>query len=558
MAKLTRKNLARGIKLAKQYVYDVYDSVRDLLNNHESTKDNYEQKRGRFWIMLNVPNADWQAFRSTSAPESALPGIGIPFTLAPWQNYFDITGRTNPDTPSLRLDQITVSFDQRAEPAAITANYFGVPHPSVGDLNYVAGRNLTIKIGLYEKTMVVHGGDYLPEREVVSFDIPAETLIDPFFRQNPFVLTDISKELNPYKSYLLLVQSPAISSADYPQLTLPSFTVGIGISSDIVARTVAAVNSDVQNMPTNNLGGKNGSSLVITTPANDAVISADNAAGVQTNALVIDETLRNKLEGGYTQDSGAPVVETIGDDACYEIIAVPMWQNPSAKNVASAEVGYTLPYAGVFPFYTGPCCDQRIISLDYPVIVHHAFAVLNYINPIAGSNQEPQSPTYYAEVGVAIGSGWRGDNISWQQVAHQTWNVANKPGKVIDSIKLSRNNVATSGPYDIELMPIPLVNAGVDGVGYQLQGKPFFMGKATSYYQHRTNVGQVAGAPSLPRTRGMETHIGVRWSFGDTVGLSHSTRPLLDPGNTYAGIGGNWVFLVCEKVAVNPALDLKL
>ena len=84
------------------------------------------------------------------------------------------------------------------------------------------------------------------------------------------------------------------------------------------------------------------------------------------------------------------------------------------------------------------------------------------------------------------------------------------------------------------------------------------MGRATSRLQSRTNVGNIAAPPASPLTRGAETHIGVRWSFGDTAGLSHSTRPLLDPGNTYAGIGGNWVFLICEKVAVNPYSDLKL
>jgi hypothetical protein len=557
MAKLTRLNLARGIKLAKDYVYDVFDSVRDFLNDHASTKENYEQQRGRFWIMLNVPNADWQVFLpSTNNVSGSDSGIGIPFTLTPWQRYFSFNGVSNPDTPSLRLDQLSVSFDQRAEPAGITAHYSAVPQPTVGDLNYVAAKDMSLRVGIYEKTMVVHGGGYIPEREIVSFTIPSSVLIDPFYRQNPFLITDIAKELNPYKSYLVLVQS-SIASQTYQWLTFPSLTIGLGISSDIVARTVAEVSSDVQNMPTNNTGSKNSSSVVINSPLANGLITSDNAVGVQTNALTIDEYLRDKLEGGYTQDSAAPVVETIGDDACYEVIAVPMWQNPTQKNVASAEVGYTLPYAGADP-YVGPCCDQRIISLDYPVIVHHAFAVLNYINPRVSGNQEPQSATYYAEVGVAIGSGWRGDHITWQQVAHQTWNVANKSGKVIDSIKLSRDNVATAGNYDVEIMPIPLVNAGVDGEGYALQGKPFFMGRATSYMQNRTNVGQVAAAPSAPRTKGLETHIGVRWSFGDTAGLSHSTRPLLDLGNTYAGIGGNWVFLVCEKVAVNPALDLKL
>ena len=556
MAALTRLNLSRGLKLAKEYVYDVFDSVRNFLNDHTSTKDNYQQPRGRFWIMLNVPNADWQAFFSASAPDAAKPGIGIPFTLPPWQQYFDITGHPSPDSPTVRLDQLQVSFDQRGEPAAITAKYTA-PSISVGDLNYVAAKDFSIKVSVYEKTMTYYGGEYLPEREVVSFTIPDTVLLDPFYRQNPFLVTDINKDLNPYKSYLVLVQWNKLSTATYLHLTLPSLTIGLGCSSDIVARTVAGVETDVQNMPLNNLGGKNSVNIAISSPAVGDLISSDNADGVQTNAETIDTLLREKLEGGYTQDSNRPVKESIGDDACYEVIAVPMWQNPTQANVASAEFGYTLPYAGNTPF-VGPCCDQRIISLDYPVLVHHAFAVLNYINPRAGADQEPTSATYYADVGVAIGSGWRGDNITWQQVAYQSWTVNTKIGKVIDSIKLSKDNVATDGSYDLEIMPIPLVSAGVDGSGYSLQGKPFFMGRATSRLQSRTNVGNIASPPASPLTRGAEAHIGVRWSFGDTAGLSHSTRPLLDPGNTYAGIGGNWVFLICEKVAVNPYSDLKL
>lgn len=552
MSTLTRNTMAKGIKLLRQYVYTPLSQVASMLSAPSVEAENLQQQRGTFRVALSWPAIDFRMFRETFATTNAsfFSTLGVPFILPPLQEFWSDDGKTDPTTPQVTLHEITVSFDQRAEAAGVRAD-LGANYGQV-DANIIG--EYAIELRILEKLPEFFGGvaGGTAEREVYSATIPSAAFSPRTGRLNPFVIENLRVDVNPYRVYLVQLLCKSMDSTD--NAMLPALTAVLKFSHPLVQRDTndpGPVN--VQNMPAH-AGAKVPPVVTISTPAAGALISADAASGVHAQFNVIDAVLRAKLEGGYTKDSDRPATETVLDDSCYDVIAVPCFSWVGTEGAMTAAHADEIPYGGAAP-YEGPAVYRHIIPLQWPFVVHHVVAFCNYGKPaIAGGTgiaQLPLSASLEYEVGVMLGTGLRGDTTTYQQVAH----LGFKPGDgvaIIDNIKGSIKPILNASLVDYELRAIPLVQPGAaNGQGFQPQGSPFFCGWATSNTQPRSNCGDIGGASVAPVTAGREQWLEVRFSIGDTVGLD--TIPnggaAASADDTYTGMGGHWVFIIGKKTA---------
>ena len=346
------------------------------------------------------------------------------------------------------------------------------------------------------------------------------------------------------------------------KIMLPSLTFSLKMRAKLLPRDTGA--TSVQNLPTIHNGAKTGPTVTINTPAADDVIDADSPNGVQTNLRTIDDVVHAKLEGGYTRDSDVNPTESVDNDAAYDIICVPMWSGYGHEGIISSFYAPDVPNpAGSAP-YAQLQQDEAFIPLPWPMTIHHVTAVVNYQSPTAGTlaavgGLHPTSPTLTNEVTVSIGVGRRADEYTFQDVATASWIPTTKAAITIDRVLGVRGSEATAETpggakhWDFELLQLPLVTGPLGaGQGYYTQGKPFFVGQASSKMWARTAVGNGnAGDGNLPYTRGTERFIHVAWSFQDTGGLSDVTATPAgaagDPSEVYVGYMGHWVQIVGKK-----------
>ena len=595
MAKVTKKNLTRGVKLTTQHVFTPLTAIETELEDVNIEADQVNVEGGSFRVNLNIPCIDSSAFPTLNVSNYSEPlrfEHSIPFTLPPLQGFFDERGTTG--VPSLVLEEFSFSFDQRAEPAAIADYFFesgGSKGLRDGYLNYEHLDAYEIEIALVEKPVIAKmaNAGYVPQREIFSVSLRAGLFVGELLRASPMVLPNINKSIDPFRSYLLMIHAPNLLSGT-SKAAMPSIQVSMRFRHGLVVRDKMA-SVTVQNMPTHN-GAQAGPSITIGNPAGDDVITADTADGVQFSIHALDDVFVDGLKGGYGKDSAPSPKEEIKDDSCYDVIAVPMWANFTAQRyVSSYSKGpaYTLGDANSLPYVgtdlaplatTGTTCDRRIIPINYPFVVHHVIAAVSYAAP--GNTEEathPKSITFLNEVGVGIGTGFMGDLFDYQQVAYGKWTppggASPKAAVTIDQIKARENGLLSQDsaePWDYELISIPLVKNGATetGTGYVSQGKPFFIGKATNLYSAalpasvaRTSCGNVSSVSGVPGTQGCEQFIEVRWAFGDsTQGLLASEDPVVNgiqsPGEIYVGYGGFWVYIIGKKALAGSPDDIPL
>ena len=566
MAKISRNTMAKGLKLLRQYVYDPLTAAAALMSTPSIQAANMQQATGSFRVLFNWPVIDWRMFREVSASTNAsfFSTLGVPFMLPPLQEFWNADGKPGPNTPRVTLNEITISFDQRAEAAGIRgdagANYGWVDASIIGQYE--------LEVRLLEKLPNLYGGVAagVPDREIYSTTIPSIAFSSATGRLNPFVLSNLRVEVNPYRVYLLQVLAKGMNTGNNAMLV--SLTVALRFRHPIVLRDqnpgAFPASVAVQNMPAHS-GAKVGPTVTISTPAAGAPIASDAASGVHTQFNVIDALLRAKLDGGYTKDSNTPQTEAILDDATYEVIAVPCWSAVGSEGAMTAANASQIPYSGAPP-HTGPACYRHIVPIQYPLVIHHVMATCNYGKPpIAGGTglaNRPTSPTIAYDVAVLIGRGLRGDQTDYQQVARLVFQPGDGNG-VVDYVKSAIKNTLNGGPvpvYDYEVRSIPLVQPGApNGQSFYPQGSPFFVGWATNNTSARSNCGDAGGASAAPITQGGEQFIEVRWSIGDTVGLATIAAGGAAPtgDDTYTGMGGHWVFIIGKKQAAMAQGDIR-
>jgi len=560
MSKLSRKGLSRGVKLTRQHAFQPMSTVATALTNVTLDDVNMETPWApvRLTIMFPVIDSRFQEL----APFSNGVQTIMPFMMPPLQEFFSSQGSTTPDTPQVILDEIGISFDTRGEPAVIASVESVDPNPPynpvpdrAGDLNYLYPNAYDITVSLLEKTPVYFQNGlknkYLPDREVVNFHLPPDAFAGRTLRLNPFIQSGLGKTIDPYKTYIIALYTPGLHpKTDQFFSNLVSFTVTLRFRHRLAQRDHG---TNTQNLPTVHLGNQTGQTIPVTTPAANSLIHADQTTGFNTNLAKFDDMVAGGFRAGYGRDSDVPVYEHLKKDAGYFIMGVPLWNAFGTEYMVRAGKAGSLPYVGTTNFHQ-PTMDRRFIPIDFPFTIHNVMAVANYVRPKTtippAIGLQPTSPTFVTKVGVGIGTGLRGDNFNYQQVAYAEWDPLTKNNILIDRIKLSQSGLLCGDDWDQELLNIPVLDKGVQGNGFYLQGTPFFAGRANNKTMDRTTTNDGASGPQTPWTAGQEQFLEVRWGFEDSNGLAPAPIASVTPttaddfpggGIIGEGTSGGWV-----------------
>ncbi len=578
MAKISRKKLARGTKLMPGHVSDPLVAAKTQMTGIDINRDQMKAPMAPFCVNLSVP-----FLGPASLPAGT---ITIPFALPPLQEDFDARGTFGtgapvyPGTlPQIMLKSVSFSFDQRGEPAAIASQFWTQSDTGVtgkygysseqAKLTYEDVTKLDIKISLHEKDQAYFGDayPYKLQKELWSTVIPESTLSGTALRANPFIQTDIDIAIDPYKTLLFTVHCPGLLDTAGRNLTLPSIEVSMKFLGELVQRDSGE--AAVQNIPddggsgADKFGAKTAPSITITPPDAGDPLAASGSDGVNTSVTTIDDQFTAKLQGGYNRYGDTPPTEAIKDDAAYDVIAVPLYQN-SANGGISANATFlaTWPYmgdrddleanAGLF--------DRRIIPIHHSYTIHHAILAWNW-SPYRILNADwdpggtppmadPAAPIANAQgalwvapsedialkVGIGIGTGMGADGFGYAEVGELAINNPNNyapgatpptPGdpdttgdwdtSLIDRITSTDSppasmlwNAAGDGyafapKWNWELHSIPLTPTTDSANGYYVQGDPIFVGPGWTTTKDRSNLDGAA-----PDTGGAEQWIEVR------------------------------------------------
>jgi hypothetical protein len=613
VAKITRKKLSRGTKLTPEHVYPPLTSAASQLTSIAIEKEQMQAPLAPFRVNLTLPY-----LAGDSLPKGK---ITIPFALPPTQDFFVVTqnaaGGRDPvysgDMPQIKLKSASFSFDQRGEPAAITSQFWGLAGSGTtntgtygysseqGHMSYEDVTRLDIQLSLHEKTQEYFGDTYPYnlENELWSTVIPgAEGYSGATLRANPFIQGDLDVTVDPFKTLVLTIHCPGLEDSSSRNLALPSIEVSLKFVCELMPRDTGE--TAVQNIPADGgsgddkYGAKTAPSVTINTPAAGDPILAEGTSGVNTNISTLDQQFQDKLEGGYNRFADAPPTEVIEDDAAYEVIAVPLYQNMAHGGLSASPTFHaTYPYlatlgGGGNVDVTGQpdigAFDRRIIPIHHSYTIHHAMLAWNWTpwellnwdgsgsRPVSGgpsSNSDAQqranllvpSADIGLLVGVGIGTGAGADGFDYEQVALLNITNPNNYGAGTPT------SPATKGTWDTHLIDrITSTNSPPqgfidDGSGGGSIGSPYAV-KKWNWELHSIPIvgGGTFGAGAGYNPQGKESFAGPGWtrtaersdmqnSAPDTGGAEQwievranlyrtSTGPLMNAPYQFAGGAG--------------------
>ena len=634
MAKVTRKKLPRGVKLTVDHVFDPIEDMKDEIVASSVDTSQRKKKYGTFRVNFNIPWIDSKYFYDNRAYGDGTfdAPFYIPFCLPPLQEHFDATNaNVSASTPTPKLTSVGLSFDQSDERGAILGQWYGktapadgtgtntsgafegyqvayfgddptaggtedyadaakaprafVSCPHLGKKNFSRADAYDLELSILEKEQIFFKASSIPTNaekqftaptgELLSLKFPSSNYIAEGSRFNPLTIEGLSKEINPYKTYIMALKAPRLhdTSSNREHCALVNIWVTLKFKMELVPRdTGSHADADVvpvQNMPLHD-GAKGAPSVTITKPSAGETIKADDAKGIVSSVGLeaIDQEVRNKIQGGYGDFSMTPQAEASQDSAAYEVITVPLGQGFPFNRMSVRDDYPFAPYVrgpyyqanvatsgptGTFPLK--PYVDRRIIPITQPMTIHHVVFAMNYTTDriaVATNLADAQSgrtvwynmtepnDTIAYKVGLGMVSGVRSDGFNYQQVAYATWvnnNSVQQQDGQIDSMSLGLPaNMGMHNEY--KLMSVPLVSMDDNtGVGYWddytggsrgKNGKPFFVGDANSYTQERTRVGSPTGGAGVyafsgsPVVRaaanGTEQYLEVRFSVDPTNG----------------------------------------
>ena len=595
MAKVERDNLPRGAELLTEHVFDPITGMAAALSGNVDAEQ-LQNTNSTFRLNLSVPYIGAQFFWSN-------PGgwFYIPFCLPPLQENFTSTD-SGSEYPVPVLTEVGFSFDQRSEPALPADRFAGkefdaqktgpsnfyVSNIHEGKAVYERAGNVDIKLAIFEKTQHFYNEQTIgsgtgatavkapgADSEVFSVTLSAAEISANASRNNPACYPDLSVPIKPKNTYMFAINADnLVDPVDTSNLhtALVSVNVSLKFKMSLLQRdsTTAGAASHLQNVPTASYGARTNETISISTPAHSTVVKADASQGVSAELEKIDSRLRHKIYGGYQDFSATYVGQHIADDAGYEVIAVPMFNNTAFGEVLA------LPTFERWAYDSPPTAnaDRAVIPITSPMTIHHVLLVQSFMT---GTTGQHLAPWYYPkppiagkiqfECGVGIVEGGGSDNFDYTQVAHATVypDDASSAGLVdfMDMENLASVMKVLATPsyqpqrWEQAIFSIPLVKTARSGTGYTTQGMPFFVGEAaTNGYATaaRTNVGNPAapGADIAPPTAGLEQALEVRLKFSTRVaawnGSGWNGGPVgVSPWDIFVGYGGCWVYIIGKK-----------
>lgn len=573
---------ARGVKLTIQHVFNPLTALQTATGLSAApfaspTIEKLQEPRGVCRPTWVIP---WIGAESA---ENASPNVIMPFVAPPFQNLFTRARLTDPGY-SVTLTEFCLSFDQRAEPGAIT----DAGAARVGVTADLANR-LAMTLRLCERIPSLLSADTSTVMELLKVEIDGEEAFgNEFSRQNPVVVSDLNVQLKPFGVYFWELSCPLLYRGGGSEpLCLPSLLLSATLVSPLVAPDIGpdytGTGTGVQNLPTKVDFAKIGTTVAVTTPAADAVITG---ADVQTGLGNFDVVLRRRARSGYgagfgaladvMQASDAPPTQLLEFDSHYQMILVPMWGGQRLNAVRGSDVATSgLPYT-VAP-WTAPAFDRFVMPVPEGFVLHHAFAAWNTWSPPAVNTvaahgawgTRSASAAYVQQVSVSLNSGWASDDYLQQMVAFWRWNgstagvgVSGTAAYIPSYLEALLDDYQPLDAAGVArpayaLMQIPLVSAVArTAQSWFSNGLPFYMGKGNNATggvpTNRAFTGVLpfaigGGVAVRPVTGGKENILEVRWSKQDaTGGTGLTTAPTT---NVVTGQGGEWIIL-CGKQTV--------
>jgi hypothetical protein len=589
MAKVTRDNLPRGAELLKEHVFDPMTGMATALSGNVESEQ-LQCSKSTFRLNFSVPYISAKFFWAN-------PGgwFYIPFCLPPLQEHWFSTTSVNSEYPVPVLTEVGFSFDQRSEPCLPADRYAGkafnanltspeanyVSNIHEGKAVYSRAGNVDIKLAIFEKSQhffnaqeIGSGSDFSAvkapgaENEVFAATIPAAEISAKSSRNNPACYPGLSVPFSPKKTYMFAINADELvdpTSTSLHHTALVSVNISLKFKMPLVVRdsTVAGSPYNLQNVPTASYGARTPETISITAPSAGDVVSADAARGVSAELEKIDSRLRHKIYGGYQDFSSTYVGQHIKDDAGYEVIAVPLFNNMSFGEIL-ARPCWLLARDDDSPEQYN---DRIAIPVTSPMTIHHVLVTNNYLTatPYDAARGTPMytfppaaSKVRY-EVGVGVVAGQAADNVDYTQVAHAEIiaDTAAATG-LVDFMDMGNfasiiKDVYRPQRWEQSIFAVPLVRGSVSGAGYVTQGRPFFVGESAENgldTVSRAAVGNPASAgANITTNDGLEQFIEVRMSIRPQsavfTGVTWQSN-YLDWAN-FSGYGGSWVYIIGKK-----------
>jgi hypothetical protein len=595
MAKIIKKNLTRGTKLAASVWNDNKNVVGNLLSDNIDN-ENLTRNKGSFSVTYNWPRLRSEDFAHTNevphgnaryVDESQ--GIYAIVILPPTQDRFIDEIGTYP-MPILR--GLSVSFDNFMSNVgvlneAVDGSAFG---PFLAPLADAANRyTCNIQIREKDNLYVIKPPGLLERAENIASKTIYKTRVEGIFfnnptaRFNPFFVTAIDKVFNPKKTYLVKLDFPQIFGMVEIQSIFPvSLTLKLDFDIGTVPRDVYDKDEfPIQNFPIDQQTVPAAVSLDTAVAGETITASAGLPANgrVGLNLASVDSVLLAGMKSGYDLRSYPPKTKYLQEDASYFCIAVPMFSgNRDTRaldlNVEGLPYGDQGPFnTGAPPFWNGLLYDQRLIPISQPLVIHNVMAVHDYGShevTLAGAARPrpltatvPASDTFRERIGVGIASGLRSESKRYEQVAYLEYQGSQKFAFVVDQvvdglIPPGFGNMTSNGDVgyqcDQEIFQVPLVQNSIGGAGtrsYYAQGFPYYVGKSDLNTRLRTEVGVLGGGTRDPLTKGEELYLDCRWVMDDSApsGLSWVLGDPKKPISTqYIGTSKCWI-LITGKMA---------
>lgn len=539
MAQFTKKSFARGVLLTTQHVQTPADAVATAMAS-ASVDGNLPQAPWR--LTLNMPWIDSSSMEYQTGTDNQKSCILLPFVMPPPQEAFDSVSWQQPvNFPTLK--SVSLSFDQRAEPYAVTDQYCAASFE--GYLTNTDMDRYTLTLELLERLPTILGGTETDFRSVYKIVIPGEeTYGNQFVRQNPYLINELNLPINPLRTYVFRLTAHGLYSDNVSteRLALPSFTLSLAGTYPLMNRDTFTPNAPDKT----DLLPQTAAVTIPTLVPNQLI---DGTSDLQAMFSVFDQHLADRLQSGISDESELAVAEQLDMDAAYSIIAVPMWGSTGQVRCRNA-TGAGLPYlSGVAP-ETDPTCDRRVIPVPTGFTVHHIVVVQNlvsYPSPLtttfAGFGGDVGGNNLYHKVGVSLLA--INDHYANQQIGYLEWT---RP-TIAHQIDLFKMN-GTEESFRLHNMPL-VAPAGTNNVSsYTLTGNPVYCGSGNSTTDTRNQIGQMpevfgAGALQSPSTNGIENLLEIRWLIQDAVdGLSNA----LTLDNVLVGTGGHWVYIIGKQI----------
>ncbi|MAN61100.1 MAG: hypothetical protein CMI60_04050 [Parvibaculum sp.] len=593
MAKVDRDPLPRGAELLKEHIFEPVTAMAAALSGNVAAEQT-QCTNGSFRLNLSIPYISAKFFWAN-------PGgwYYIPFCLPPLQEDFQAAVTASGEFPFPELNEVGFSFDQRSEPALPADRYAGKAFDATltsPDANYVSNiyegnavyeraGSVDIKLAIFEKSqhyfspqVIGSGTDATAvqapgaDAEVFSTTLSAAEISANAGRSNPVCYSGLSVTIDPKKTYMFAINADELVdpvSTTLLHTALVSVNVSLKFKMPLVERDAASAGAatDVQNVPTASYGARASETISIASPSAGGVVVADAAAGVSTELAKIDSRLRHGIYGGYAEFSAANVAQQMKDDAGYEVIAVPLFNNTAFGEVLARPTWMRMRdnYDAANPAANG-YHDRAIIPITAPMTIHHVMVTNNYLTAtqLVGGDytMPPDTGKIRYQVGVGIVAGPGSDDANYTQVAYNEIQADTAAAAgLIDFMDMGNTASSMKGTtfrpqrWEQAIFSVPLVRGGATGVGYSTQGKPFFVGEGASSgldTAPRTQVGNPAsaGANIAPPSAGMEQLIEVRMAIrpqGAVFNAAGSWQGYVTNWTNFSGYGGSWVYIIGKK-----------